>query len=82
MDGGDYQGGLIMNGKNYTEFTDTPVPDGHIRIYDDHTGRSAIDIPEFVDDGSPEAELFKILKAELQKEILEEEVKELLERMK
>lgn len=71
-----------MSGKNYTEFTDTPVPDGHVRIYDDHTGRSVTDIPEFVDDGSPEAELFKILKEEIQKEILEEEVTELLEQMK
>jgi hypothetical protein len=70
---------------NYTEFTDTSVPDGYIRIYDDHTGRSTIDIPEFVDDGSPEAELFKILQEEIQKELLKEEVKELkelLERMK
>ena len=74
-----------MSGKNYTEFTDTPVPDGHIRIYDDHTGRSTIDVTEFVDDGSPEAELFKILQEEIQKEILKEEVKELkelLEQMK
>lgn len=71
-----------MSGKNYTEFTDTPVPNGYIRIYEDHTGRFYQDIPEFVDDGSPEAELFKILKEEIQKEILEEEVKELLERMK
>jgi hypothetical protein len=59
-----------MSGKNYTKFTDTPVPDGHFRIYDDHTGRSCVDVPEFAeDDSTTEAILWKIWQEEIRSEM-------------
>jgi hypothetical protein len=64
-----------MSGKNYTEFTDTPVSDGHIRIYSDHTGRFTIDVPEFLDEGSPEAEHMNSVFEAIRDEVLSEDIK-------
>jgi hypothetical protein len=63
-----------MSGKNYTEFTDTPVAAGHIRIYSDHTGRFTVDIPEFLDEESPEAQHMNSVFEAIRDEILAEDI--------
>jgi hypothetical protein len=71
-----------MSGKNYTKFTDTPVPDGHVRIYDDHTGRSAIDVPELVeDDSTVEGIVWKVWQEAILSEMDRHIMDEIYERM-